>query len=54
MIDLPLIGKQLEPYVEKVQNEFKKYTEATNYKNDFQSMERRLIEIREELKKQNK
>jgi len=54
MIDLPLIWKQLEPYVEKVQNEFKKYTEATNYKNDFQNMEQRLVEIREEIRRQNK
>ncbi len=54
MIDLPLIGKQLEPYVEKVQTEFKKYTEATNYKENFVTMEQRLTEIREELKKQNK
>ena len=53
MIDLPLIGKQLEPYIEKVQTEFKKYTEATNYKENFSNMEQRLTEIREELKKQN-
>ncbi len=34
IIDLPLIGKELEPYIEKVQTEFNKYKEATNYKSD--------------------
>ena len=42
MIDIPLIGKKLEPYVEKVQVEFKRYTEATNYKEDFIAMKELL------------
>lgn len=51
LIDLPLIGKKLEPFVEKVQYEFRKYTEATNYKDDFKAMQNTLTDIREELKK---
>ncbi len=39
MIDLPLIGESLEPYIEKVQSEFDKYKEATNYKNDVARIE---------------
>ena len=53
MIDIPLIGKRLEPYVEKVQIEFKKYTEATNYKEDFGAMQVLLWDIKEELEKTN-
>lgn len=53
LIDLPLIGKKLEPYVEKVQHEFEKYTEATNYKQNFENIELTLKDIREELQKQN-
>ena len=51
LIDLPLIGQRLEPYVAKVQSEFKKYTEATNYKSNFESMETLLREIRNNTKK---
>lgn len=51
IIDLPLIGQRLEPYVNRVQTEFKKYTEATNYNPKFDNMERILIEIRDSLKK---
>jgi Domain of unknown function (DUF5665) len=51
IIDLPLIGKRLEPYVEKVQHEFVKYTEATNYKPNFERIEATLADIKEELKK---
>ncbi len=51
IIDLPLIGQRLEPYVTHIQTEFKKYTEATNYKNNFDNMEKVLIEIRENTKK---
>ena len=51
LIDLPLIGQRLEPYVAKVQTEFKKYTEATNYKTNFESMESLLQEIRNNTKK---
>lgn len=51
LIDIPLIGKSLEPYVENVQVEFKKYTEATNYKPDFEKIESTLQEIHTELQK---
>ena len=51
IIDLPLIGKQLEPYVNNVQSEIQKYTEATNYKNNFRDIENILAEIRDDLKK---
>ena len=51
IIDLPLIGQRLEPYVNRVQAEFKKYTEATNYNAKFDNMEKVLIEIRDSLKK---
>lgn len=53
IIDLPLIGKRLEPYVEKVQHEFTKYTEATNYKANFENIEATLVDIRTELQKEN-
>ena len=53
MISLPLIWKWIEPYVEQVQYEFKKYTEATNYKDNFTRMEQSLIDIKTELQKQN-
>ncbi len=51
IIDLPLIGRRLEPYVNHVQTEFKKYTEATNYNPKFDAMEKVLIEIRDNTKK---
>ncbi len=51
IIDLPLIGQRLEPYINQVQWEFKKYTETTNYKPNFESMEKILIEIRDNTKK---
>lgn len=51
IIDLPLIGKKLEPYVELVQTEFKKYTEATNYRDNFDRMEDHLESIDKSLKK---
>lgn len=51
IIDLPLIGRRLEPYVNHVQVEFKKYTEATNYNQKFDNMEKVLIEIRDNTKK---
>ena len=51
IIDLPLIGQRLEPYVTHIQTEFKKYTEATNYKDNFENMERVLLEIRDNIKK---
>ena len=51
IIDLPLIGQKLEPYVTNVQTEFKKYTETTNYKPNFENMEKLLIDIRNNTKK---
>lgn len=53
IIDLPLIGKELEPYIEKVQTEFNKYKEATNYKSDVYRIESELKEIKEILKNKN-
>jgi Domain of unknown function (DUF5665) len=51
LIDLPLIGQRIEPYITHIQTEFKKYTEATNYNPKFDNMERVLIEIRDNTKK---
>lgn len=51
LIDIPLIGKKLEPYVQQVQTEFKKYTESTNYKDNFQNIESTLKDIKIELQK---
>ena len=51
LIDLPLIGQRIEPYISHIQTEFKKYTEATNYNPKFDNMEKVLIEIRDSLKK---
>ncbi len=53
LIDLPLIGKRLEPYVSQVQEELSKYTEATNYNPHFTRMENALESIHSELKKLN-
>jgi Domain of unknown function (DUF5665) len=53
IIDLPLIGKWMEPSVEKIQYEFKKYTEATNYKESFSSLGNKLDAIRVELERDN-
>ena len=53
IIDLPLIGKQLEPYVEKVQTEFNKYTEANNYRANFERIEATLDSIDARLAEQN-
>lgn len=50
LIDIPLIGKKIEPYVEQVQTEFKKYTEATNYRENFERMESTLNSIDDTLK----
>lgn len=51
VISLPLIGKWIGPYVEDIQYEFKKYTEATNYKENFVRMEQSLLDIKTELQK---
>lgn len=53
MITLPVIGATLEPYVTEVQKEINKYTESTNYKSHFESMETLLREIRDEMRQQN-
>jgi Domain of unknown function (DUF5665) len=53
IIDLPLIGKWIEPSVEKVQHEFNKYTEATNYKESFTDLGSKLDAIRVELERDN-
>lgn len=53
LIDLPLIGKKLEPYVTQIQTEITKYTESTNYNDNFQNMEKLMKEIRDELRAQN-
>ncbi len=53
LIDLPLIGKKIEPYVENIQTEFKKYTEATNYRENFERMETTLESIDNSLKQNN-
>ena len=51
LIDIPLIGQRIEPYINQVQTEFKKYTETTNYNAKFDSMQKTLSEIRDNLKK---
>lgn len=50
LIDLPLIGARIEPYVQEVQSEFRKYTEATNYRENFERMESSLESIDTSLK----
>ncbi len=52
LIDLPLIGKKLAPYIENVQSEFSKYTESTNYRPHFERIETTLNSIDESLQKQ--
>ncbi len=54
LIDLPLIGKKLEPYVEKVQTEFSKFTESNNYRPHFERIEMTLNSIDESLQKQER
>lgn len=44
-IDLPLIGKRLEPYVIKAQNEFNRYIDQTNYSDEFRALETVLNQI---------
>lgn len=51
LIDLPLIGQKLEPYVSQFQWEFRKYTETTNYNQKFDAMEKLLTEIKDNTKK---
>ena len=54
LIDLPLIGKKLAPYVEQIQWEFSKYTESTNYRPHFERIESTLNSIDESLQKQER
>lgn len=44
-IDLPLIGKRLEPYVLKAQNDLNRYIDQTNYSDEFRSLEKTLKAI---------
>lgn len=53
LIDLPLIGKKLEPFIEKVQTEFTKYTEANNYRPNFERIENTLNSIDSTLAEEN-
>ena len=48
---IALIGEKLEPYIHQAQFEIQNYTESTNYKNNFEQMQKTLQEIRDELKK---
>ncbi len=41
-VDLPLIGKRLEPYVDLVQNKLNHYIEQTNYSDEFKSLDSTL------------
>ncbi len=46
LVDVPLIGE----YFQQAQNQITEYTESTNYKEEFQSMEELLREIRNSLR----
>ena len=46
LVNVPLIGE----YFKEAQNQITEYTESTNYKEGFQSMEKLLREIRNSLK----
>ncbi len=54
LIDLPLIGKKLAPYIENVQSEFSKFTESNNYRPHFDRIESTLNSIDESLQKQER
>ncbi len=51
LIDIPLIGAKMEPYLLRAKHEFSRFTEANNYKPNFERMEDILKDIRTELKK---
>ncbi len=53
IIDLPLIGKRLEPYVHNIQSEFSKFTEANNYRPNFDRIEKTLNSIDATLAQEN-
>ena len=44
-VDIPLIGKRLEPYVDRAQKEMNRYIEQTNYTDEFRVMEDTLKAI---------
>lgn len=54
IIDLPLIGKKLEPYVEDIRTEFNKYTEANNYRPHFERIENTLQNIDKHIMNQDR
>ncbi len=41
-VDLPLIGKRLEPYVDRAQKDLNHYIEQTNYSDEFKSLDNSL------------
>ncbi|GAB0175230.1 MAG: hypothetical protein HHAS10_11090 [Candidatus Altimarinota bacterium] len=53
LISLPLLGKKMEPYVEKIQHEVNKYTETTNYNPHFIRLEDSLSNIANILQEQS-
>ncbi len=53
LISLPLLGKKVEPYVEKLQHEVNRYTETTNYNPHFIKFEESLSNIANILREQN-
>ncbi len=53
LINLPLLGKKMEPYVEKIQLEVNKYTETTNYNPHFVKIEETLANIANILRQNN-
>lgn len=53
IIDLPLIWKKIEPYVHTIQWEFSKFTEANNYRPNFDRIEKTLSSIDATLAEEN-
>lgn len=49
-VDLPLIGKRLEPYVDRAQKELNHYIEQTNYSDEFKSLDSSLKDLDTTLK----
>jgi Domain of unknown function (DUF5665) len=41
-LDLPLIGKRLEPYITRAQTEMNRYLDQTNYSDEFRSLDTTL------------
>ena len=54
LINLPLLGKKMEPYVEKIQLEVNKSTETTNYNPHFVKIEETLANIANILRETNR